>query len=528
MGVRPVTSVAGAGLAAAWQTDAGRVRGNNEDLPMCDPGAGIFGVIDGVGGHAAGEVAADIARREILRRLSRPLGSSAERAREAIALANNAIWQSAEERAEYEGMTCVLTLAIVADHRITIGHVGDSRCYKLTPSGIRKLTRDHSPVGVREDASELTELEAMRHPRRHEVFRDVGSVHHDTDDDGFVDVIEDVIEADSAILLCTDGLTDMVPSATIEQVVRMHAGDPQAVVDALVASANEAGGKDNVTVVYAEAPDFATALRRVNESSAADTVPQTRRRTGSGALWFACGALGGVGAALALAAFGAGASVGGRTLVVGADAPFARIDAAITAAHRGDVIELKPGVYAESVVLPDGVDLVAAIPGSATLVRDETEPGEWRAIAAAGSGRIAGLKIESRAAAPIAIGIAASSGDRRIENCELDGPMTRAGIELADTRGAIVSESTLRVSDGPAIAVVGGADVNLQHNSFVRPSGSLEPALSFKDTQRPTLRRNLFAGYGTELVRGLSQSERDSIFAASRNLVVAAPPAVAR
>ena len=73
-------------------------------------------------------------------------------------------------------MGCVITLAIVADGRLTIGHVGDTRLYKIRPDGIRKLTRDHSPVGEREDAGELPEPEAMRHPRRHEVFRDVGTV----------------------------------------------------------------------------------------------------------------------------------------------------------------------------------------------------------------------------------------------------------------------------------------------------------------------------------------------------------------
>ena len=158
-------------------------------------------------------------------------------------------------------MTCVVTLAIVAEGRLTIGHVGDSRLYKVRPDGLQKLTHDHSPVGEREDAQELTELAAMRHPRRHEVFRDVGGALRDKDEADYVEVTEQPFERDAAILLCTDGLTDMLPSTTIDRLVRQHAGDPDAVVGALVEAANEAGGSDNVTVVYAEGPEFARAVR---------------------------------------------------------------------------------------------------------------------------------------------------------------------------------------------------------------------------------------------------------------------------
>ena len=109
---------------------------------------------------------------------------------------------------------------------------------------------------------ELPEADAMRHPRRHEVFRDVGTVLRDKDEQDFVDVIEEPIEPDAAILLCSDGLSDMLPGATIAHIVRQHAGTPERVVEALVAAANDAGGRDNVTVVYAEMPLFAERIRR--------------------------------------------------------------------------------------------------------------------------------------------------------------------------------------------------------------------------------------------------------------------------
>ena len=201
--------------------------------------------------------------------------------REAIAIANNEIFRRAERAAELAGMTCVVTLAIVTDGRVTIGHVGDSRLYKLRPARLRKLTHDHSPVGEREDAREISEIEAMHHPRRNEVFRDVGSALRDKDEDDFVEVIEEPLEPDCAILLCTDGLTDMVPSTTIESPSARTPGIRSAVVDALVAAANEAGGRDNVTVVYAEGADFARAVRAgaIGAASGADAAAaRTARR----------------------------------------------------------------------------------------------------------------------------------------------------------------------------------------------------------------------------------------------------------
>ena len=197
-------------LRGAACTDPGRVRTNNEDLPLIDAARGIFGVIDGVGGEAGGEVAAATAHDVILQRLARPLGTPADRVREAIAIANNEIFRRAQETAALHGMACVITLAIVADGRVTVGHVGDTRLYKIRHDGIRKLTRDHSPVGEREDAGELGEVDAMRHPRRNEVFRDVGSTYRDKDEQEFVDVIEEPLERDSAILVCSDGLSDML------------------------------------------------------------------------------------------------------------------------------------------------------------------------------------------------------------------------------------------------------------------------------------------------------------------------------
>src|SRR5207249_4165008 len=97
-------------------------------------------------------------------------------------------------------------LALVDVNRGVFGVIGDSRLYLLNGAGMQKLTHDHSPVGEREDRREMTELDAMRHPRRNEVFRDVGSAFRDKDDEEFVEIVEAPFTVDSAILLCTDGL----------------------------------------------------------------------------------------------------------------------------------------------------------------------------------------------------------------------------------------------------------------------------------------------------------------------------------
>jgi serine/threonine protein phosphatase PrpC len=158
-------------------------------------------------------------------------------------------------------MACVLTLALVSDDALVVGHVGDSRLYKLTAGGISKLTHDHSPIGDREDRGELTEVEAMRHPRRNEVFRDVGGQPHEAADPDFIELLTTSLEPDAAVLLCSDGLSDMVTSVEIQRIVRKDAGDPAAVVGALIDAANAAGGKDNVTVVYVQGPDFSDRIR---------------------------------------------------------------------------------------------------------------------------------------------------------------------------------------------------------------------------------------------------------------------------
>ena len=176
-------------LRASGNTHPGLLRDINEDRFHYDPSRGIFIVIDGVGGQAAGEKAAETALAKIRERLEDESGPIEERIREAIVRANDEILRLASLRPEWKGMACVLTVAVVDGPDVVVGHVGDTRLYRIQRGRIEKLTRDHSPVGEREDSGEISEVDAMRHPRRNEVYRDVGSEPHRPDDPGFIDVL---------------------------------------------------------------------------------------------------------------------------------------------------------------------------------------------------------------------------------------------------------------------------------------------------------------------------------------------------
>lgn len=547
--------VAAAVASAAARTHPGRVRLNNEDLPVLDTARGVFGVIDGIGGQAGGEVAAATAKDVILQRLARPIGTAAERVREAIAIANNEIYRRAAGSAELAGMGCVVTLAIVADGRLTIGHVGDTRLYKIRQDSIRKLTRDHSPVGELEDAGELPEPEAMRHPRRHEVFRDIGTVYRDKDEQEFVDIIEEPLEADAAILLCSDGLSDMLPAATIAHIVRQHAGSPERVVEALVAAANDAGGRDNITVVYAEMPLLAERLGRSAESplavtEAIDAMPDAeavratpdaadhprpagrlrraaRAINASRVVWFVAGAIGGVIGALALTAYVATTQVRApQTLVVSLDgsAPYGTIAAALAASHPGDVVRLEPGVYREQVDVRSGADLVARVPGTVTIARPAGSALPALSLTGPFNVRVAGIRIDSDTAVEIGVRIAAPAAT--LELVEISGAIERA-IDLSPGSTVTVRGSRI-ATPGLVLALPDDGYATLVNCVVIRSAAGGGPALSVGATARLVLRGNVFSGFPSEVIGGAGAARRNELLGG--NIVVAAepPPPAAR
>src|SRR3954453_7144543 len=215
-------------VPAGAATDPGSISVVNEERVHVDSERGIYLVVDGLGGHAAGDRAAEIAVEVIARELDPSSVEAAEGIRRVIALANNEIFRISKENPDCSGMGCVLTLAVIKDDVVTFGHVGDSRLYLIWNGSVRKLTSDHSPVGEQQDLGEMTELQAMTHPRRNEVFRDLGSREHSVDDEEFVDVRSLRFDDAAALLLCTDGLSDVLTSTQIGEIIDRYDGDADA------------------------------------------------------------------------------------------------------------------------------------------------------------------------------------------------------------------------------------------------------------------------------------------------------------
>jgi serine/threonine protein phosphatase PrpC len=273
-------------MKAAMATDTGLQRANNEDRVFADAARGVFLVVDGVGGHAAGEKAAELAAEIIPRELETLDGSPERRVRYAIAAANNEICQLADANEEWRGMACVLTLAIAHGDTITVGHVGDSRLYLVWNGAVRKLTSDHSWVGEQEDQGEISEIEAMGHPRRNEVFRDVGSRRHEPEDENFIETKSLPFHPEAALLLCSDGLSDALTSAEISAIVEQYEDDPQEIARMLVDAANNAGGRDNISVIFIAGPEFlGTASRPMAEARTRHAITRMRRRSRSFRFW---------------------------------------------------------------------------------------------------------------------------------------------------------------------------------------------------------------------------------------------------
>ena len=451
---------------AAGVTNPGLQREVNEDRFHVDVARGVFAVIDGVGGQAAGGRAADVALQMLRTRLERETGPVSERIRESITIANNEIHRLAASRPEWKGMACVLTVALVQDGQAVIGHVGDTRLYKLRRDTIEKITRDHSPVGEREDAHELSEAEAMRHPRRNEVYRDVGSEQHQSSDAEFVDIETVPFERDSALLLCSDGLSDLVPSADISQIVKRFAGNPETVVRALVAAANAAGGKDNVTAVYVEGEEFAT--RR-------DSVPAKRASGGRHQLRRAALVLAVTLSMLFVPAdvrqFPSVATVLQEVADAGGEVvrPSQSISAAIARAQPMSQVIVEPGEYREQLHLKNGVRVVSRVPRGATIRLPATASEDKAAVVATGldSAELVGFRIVGDAATPLGTGLLIRNAMLSIVDVEITGA-TRSAIEFAEGPGAGLVASMIHDNPGAALAIGSSASPRIAHNTFAR------------------------------------------------------------
>jgi parallel beta-helix repeat protein len=506
---------------AAGLSDAGRRRDHNEDRFYCDADRGIFFVIDGVGGHAAGETAAETALSMLKARLERQTGSVADRIREGITLANNEIFRLAQTNVLWQGMACVLTVAVVEDGRVTVGHVGDSRLYLIRGRQIEKLTHDHSPVGEREDSGEIGEEEAMRHPRRNEVYRDAGSEEHAPDDPDFIELVEAPLPPDGALLLCSDGLSDLVPSSRILELVREHAGRPRDAAEALVAAANAAGGKDNVTVIVVEGDQFAAS-----PVNAAEPVRASGGVLLSRWAFLVYGLLAAVALMAAVkphwmwspegTAFGFGEVRLPQTWRVG---PADSIGAALKRAKFGDTVVVEPGTYREQVQLQDGVSLVSERPREAVLQGAEvvvTAEGVRR-------GRIAGFRIGSDTDTGMTVGLQITDSDLDVSDLEITGA-TIAGVEIKGSSTASLIGNRIHDNSGTGMWIGDAARPRLAHNIVAgNGRGAKKPGIEISGTAKPVLSGNTIVnntaeGVWTSAPMDAQQLMKDNFFDPKRQI----------
>jgi len=246
-------------FASGARTDVGRGRPGNEDSILVDAAHGLYAVADGMGGHRAGEVASAVAIESL-----RAAYVGGQRLDEAVEAANAAVFAKAADDDALRGMGTTLTAVALEDDRTALlGHVGDSRAYLMRDGTVTQVTDDHSLVEQLVREGRLSPEEAQNHPQRAIITRALG-----VDAEVEVDTYRVDLKAGDRLLICSDGLTNMLSDETIAVTLRRHA-DPQQAADTLIDMANQAGGDDNITVVILDALADGTP-----EGSAATARPE--------------------------------------------------------------------------------------------------------------------------------------------------------------------------------------------------------------------------------------------------------------
>jgi len=225
-------------------SDTGRKRRHNEDSYVCEPP--LFAIADGMGGAQAGEVASDLAASALQEHADGP-ETGEKRVVALIQEANRRVFERASEDASLSGMGTTLTLAVVEEGHVSLGHVGDSRAYLLRAGELEQITEDHSLVAELTRAGKLSEEEAESHPQRSVITRALG-----TDSDVDVDAFTVETQDGDVFLLCSDGLTAMVEDKAIEEILQKRRTNLRKAAQELVKAANRGGGEDNITVLLFE------------------------------------------------------------------------------------------------------------------------------------------------------------------------------------------------------------------------------------------------------------------------------------
>ena len=267
-------------------TDTGRVRIGNEDAWAADPAQGLYIVADGMGGHNAGEIAAQLVVDTLPKLVRKRIGSDgaaprttqalARRLRSAVARLNREVYAHSMSEPGLQGMGATVVLAMIRGGEAVVVHMGDSRAYLLRDGRLKLLTKDHSVVQALIDMGEITEEEAATHPERNRITASVGMPGDATPDSRRVP-----LRNGDRLLLCSDGLANMVPDAGIGRILGSPRS-PEMVCQDLIDAANVAGGHDNITVVVldVQAPDEAKEPADA-ESGAASGETDGMRRGGA-------------------------------------------------------------------------------------------------------------------------------------------------------------------------------------------------------------------------------------------------------
>lgn len=231
-------------IEAVGLTDTGRVRARNEDSLLIDPVASLFAIADGMGGHAAG----DIASQTAVAAFTISFGES-RNALVAMTAANRAVIQRAMYEPDTSGMGTTMTAIHIDGDDLSGAHVGDSRLYLLRDGELAQLTRDHTVAQDMIDQGALTKDEAMEHPLSAMLTRSLGSrMHVDCD------LIDRKLQPGDLLLLCSDGLTSMISDAEIS-VILQRSKESALIALQLIDAANAAGGKDNISVCLIRCSD---------------------------------------------------------------------------------------------------------------------------------------------------------------------------------------------------------------------------------------------------------------------------------
>jgi protein phosphatase len=241
-------------ITAFGLTDVGRRRESNEDDFLLEPGRGVYAVADGMGGHAAGEIASHLAIETLQEVLTRKSNASERMSvddaavwlRDAVVEANRRICDSIRLHEERRGMGTTVVALVHSGQDAVVGHVGDSRLYLLRGKELTRMTSDHSWVNEQVKLGLMNDDTAQRHPMRNIVTRALGSR-----PDVLVDLTSLQVEPGDVFLLCSDGLNTMLSDDQIHATLFGKREDPEAACRALVEEANRHGGEDNVTVVVA-------------------------------------------------------------------------------------------------------------------------------------------------------------------------------------------------------------------------------------------------------------------------------------